>query len=126
MKPLLAGLVAGIPLSVVLVLYMLARGRVMAGVLAAEGDFGALGETQLFALFLGAFALLGLGFGLAAGLVYSWLGSRLSFTALALGLALLLSLLALVSRTPLPWDKVFWNFAVAAILGVLIPLLANV
>ena len=36
-----------------------------------------------------------------------------------------ISVLAVVSRTPLIADNIVWNFAVGGVLGVLVPLIAS-
>jgi hypothetical protein len=48
------------------------------------------------------------------------------YVMVSIGAAVLLSLLAVVSRTPLVGDKIFWNFAVGGVLGFMVPLLAGI
>jgi hypothetical protein len=62
-------------------------------------------------------------FGALAGVIYTLIGDPLRFTLLALGAALLFSLLAVLSKTPLTGDKIFWNLAVGLVLGLLVPLI---
>jgi hypothetical protein len=122
---ILAGLVAGVPLAVVLLVYMLLRGKALVAVISSQGGSTRMSEKLMYYLFLGTFILAALGFGALSGVIYGRLGSRQMFLGLALGLATLFSILAFVSRTPLPWDKVFMNYAVGGMLGLLVPLLAD-
>jgi hypothetical protein len=55
--------------------------------------------------------------------VFGLLGTADRFRWLAAGLAVLASILAVISRTPMPVDKVFMNIAVASVLGGMIPVL---
>ena len=120
---LIAGLVASIPLAMVMVVYWLVRSREFIAVLTQNGSVGEITNGQARGLFLGMFVLMAFGFGLASSFVYGWIGSKSTYLGLALGLATVFSVLAIISRTPLPWDKVFMNFAVAGVLGFLIPFL---
>jgi len=123
---ILPGLLAGLPLSVVFVVYFLVRGQAFMDMTqVGSPEAGSLHSQQLYYMFLVSFALGGLMLGVIGGLVYNRIGPRLNFLGLSLGLALLASILALFSHTSLPWDKVVMNFAVGGILGVLIPLLVT-
>jgi hypothetical protein len=82
-------------------------------------------ETQIFYLFLAAFALAPFMFGLISALVYRWEDSLWLFRGIALGLAVLMTATALLQRTPMLGVKVFANFAVALAFGWLIPLLTR-
>jgi hypothetical protein len=75
----------------------------------------------LVAMFGGGALLWGLG----AGFIYGWVGSPSTFRLLAGGAAVVLSVLALISRTPLIPDKIFMNFAVAISYGFLLPWLTG-
>ena len=55
--------------------------------------------------------------GLQAGLI-------LAAILVAFGLALIFSVLAVVSKTPMMVDKVVWNLAIAIVLGITVPVLA--
>jgi hypothetical protein len=122
---ILSGVLAGIPLSAVLVVYMLIRGKAFVQMLKSAGsDMNSMSDTTMFWLFLGTFVIMGLFFGGLAGIVYYFIGASKTFLWLALGLAILLSFLAAISHTPMVIDKVALNFTVALLLGILIPILA--
>jgi hypothetical protein len=123
---ILAGLFAGIALAVGFTVYMLVRGKAFVNLVTSDESMQSMSPKVWFYIFLGAFIIAALGFGAFSGLVYHWLGSRVLFTGIALGAALLLSLLALMSKTPMPWDKVAMNFMVGGLLGVLTPLFAAI
>lgn len=124
MSPIMSGLISGLVLSVVLVLYALLRGRVLVTFFRKEDEqIAKLPETVLFWIALGSYIIMGIVFGLVAGLVYYWVGLPV-FTYVAFGAAVLLSLLALLSKTPLAGDKIAWNLSVGLTLGLLVPLLA--
>ena len=77
----------------------------------------------LFWMFLGTLALAPLAFGALGSLVYGGVGSPRWFLILGAGLAVLFSVLAAVSRTPMIGLKIVMNFAVGIVLGILVPLL---
>jgi len=91
---------------------------------STDAQFVSMTDQQVFIMVLGAFAFGALFLGAIAGLVYALVGSPYPFQTLAFGLAVLMTILAFVTRTPMAVDKVFMNFAVAGTLGFLIPLLA--
>lgn len=122
---IVAGLVAGIPLSVVMVVYMLVRGRALVRLIMSDGDTGGMSEQQWHIIFLVTLALMPLGFGALAGWIYSLVGSGQTFLYIGLGAATLFSILALISRTPMALDKIVLNFAVGGLLGWLVPLLSK-
>lgn len=125
MSRVVAGLVAAAPLSVLGVVYMLIWGRGMVtSLMANEIDSGSMTESQWTLIFLGSVALAPFAFGALSGVVYGWVKSPHLFRGLAAGLAVLFSLLAVISRTPMPFMKVVLNVAVALVLGVLVPLLS--
>lgn len=125
MNNFVAGLLSGLVLAFVFVGYMLARGRSLVTFFKEpDENFARLSDKTLFSIVLACFLGAALLFGLLSGLVYSWVGSGPYFSGLAIGLAILLSILALVSKQPLIPDKIFWNFAVGGVLGLLTPLLA--
>lgn len=120
---ILAGLKAGLPLAGLFVLYFLVRGKAFVALMkSTDTQFANMTDQQVFLMFLASFAFGALLLGAAAGLVYSLVGASNTFRFLALGLAVLMSVLALVTRTPMPADKVLMNVAVAGVLGYLIPL----
>ena len=124
MSNLAAGLLAGLALALVFVLYMLARERKLAGFFReSEESLAKLPEDAFFYIMMACFVAAGLLFGALSGLVYGWIGSPTHYMGLALGLALCLSVLAAVSKQPLVPDKIIWNFAVGGVLGILVPLL---
>lgn len=120
-----AGLVAGGLLALVFVPYLLVRGGAFVELLRADGEMERIPARTLLWICLGGFVGASLLWGTIAGLIYGWIDSSLLFIALALGLAALASVLAFVTRTPMRYDKVFMNFAVAGVLGIIIPLLAG-
>ncbi len=122
----LAGLLAGVILALVFVLYYLVRGRVFVAMLKGNSpEMAGMSDKAMYFMFLGAFAFMAILFGVAASVVYRFVGAPVKFLGLALGLAVVASILAIVSRTPMPVDKIFMNFAVGGILGWLVPLLAG-
>jgi len=105
---------------------MLVGGRKLVQTLkSANTDENSMTDKQWFYLMLGSLALAPFVFGVIAGLVYGWVGDPMIYLGLALGLAVLFSLLALVSRTPMRWTKIVMNFCVALDFGLLLPLLAS-
>lgn len=123
-QELIAGLLAGLVLAVVFVLYLIVRGRALVAFFQElDSNMAHLPGRALYWMLLAGFTAAALLFGLLAGLVYSWMGSATTFALLGLGAAVLLSVLAMLNRTPLLSDKIAWNFAVGAVLGLLVPLL---
>lgn len=126
MNKILAGLLAGIPLASVFVLYMLVRGKALVSFFKDQDEsFARISGNVLFMIILGCFVGAAFLFGMLAGLVYSWLGAPVYFTAMGLCSALVLSVLAVVSKTPLSLDKIVWNLAVGGLLGLLVPLFSQ-
>ena len=64
--------------------------------------------------------------GLLAALVFGWLPSRTAYLGLALGLATLMSIAAIASRTPMMGAKIVLNYVVALTFGLLLPRMAVV
>ncbi len=123
----LAGFVAGFILTIVLGIYVLfRRDMLVAFFKGQEESIARLSDRTLFLVILGCFISAAFLFGVLAGLVYGWLGARNIYVMVVTGLAVLLSLLAVVSRTPLLGDKIFWNFAVGGVLGLMVPLLVGI
>jgi hypothetical protein len=123
----LVGVLAGLPLAGAFIVYFLLRGKTFVALMkSTDTSFASKTDQQVFVMFLASFAFGALFLGAIAGLVYSWVGSPNSFLGLAVGLAVLMSILAVVTRTPMTVDKIFMNFAVAGVLGYLIPLFSAV
>jgi hypothetical protein len=75
-------------------------------------------------LLFGSVLFMGPLLGLLAALVYGWLPSRTTDLGLALGLATLMSIAAVASRTPMMGPKIALNYIVALPFGLLLPGLA--
>ncbi len=119
-----AGIGAGFVLAVLIAGFMFVRGEAFAGVVFADTNIGNLTVKQSSAIMIGMGIGMSLILGLLAGLVYNKLGSAQTFRLLAFGLAILLSVVAVLAKTPLPWDKTIMNFMTALVLGALVPLLS--
>ena len=125
MNAILAGLTAGIILAVVFVIHALIRRTSLVRDLQASDDsIASMSEQTLFYLLLGGLVAASLLFGVIAGLVYGWLGVPVYYY-IAFGAAILLSIIAVVTKTPMLQDKIFWNLAVGVILGLLVPFMAT-
>ncbi len=124
-SPILAGLIAAIPLAVIFVIYSLFRGRALAAFFRGQDESMAkIPENTFFFIVLVCFPCMAFLFGAISGLVYGWLGTP-RYQYVAFGATVLFSILAVVSKQPLPGDKITWNLAVGIVLGVLTPLLAR-
>ena len=120
-----AGLLAAVPLAVILVIYTLIRGKALAAFFRSQGDSMAnISDTTWIVILLASFIGMAFIFGALSGLVYGWLGMPL-FQYVAFGATALFSILAILSKQPLPGDKIVWNLAVGLVLGVLVPVLAR-
>lgn len=124
MNRFVAGLVAGIPLALIGVIAMLIWGRGMVASLKTSTDTG-MTDDQWFYLMLGGIAAMPFLYGLISALIYGWIGSPQWFLGVALGLAVLMTVAAIATRTPLMGVKIVANFAVALAYGILIPLLTG-
>ena len=126
MSNFVSGLVAGLPLGVLGAIYSMARYEALVAVFQ-EGDaeMAAMGEGAMRLMLLAMFGLGPLLLGGVAGLVYGAIGSQQTYLGLAVGIAIVASILAVAVRTPLMGDKIVMNFAVALLLGMLIPRLAG-
>jgi hypothetical protein len=123
MSSFAAGLLSGVALAMVFAVYtVIRRSAVLNGFRATDESIANIPESTLFYLVLGAFSSAAVLLGVAAGFAYGWLGQPL-FTIAAFGAAIVLSVIAVLSRTVMAWDKVFWNLATGAVLGLVIPLL---
>ncbi len=126
MSTVLSGVASGLPLGVLGSVYALLRYEALAAMFQeGDADMAALGDGPMRLMLLAMFGLGSLLFGAVAGLVYGRIGSPQSYLGLALGLAVLMSVWAVVSRTPMMGDKIVMNFVVALVLGLLIPRLAG-
>lgn len=122
---LFAGLISAIPLAIVLVVYVLIRGKALVTFFQdQDASIARIPEKMLFWIILAGFIGAAFLFGTLAGLVYGKLGAP-RYQYLALGATVLLSVLAVISRQPLTGDKIAWNLAVGLVLGLLVPLLAG-
>jgi hypothetical protein len=126
MHDALSGVIAALPLSALGITYVLTRFQTVAGAFR-EGDqeMASVTDASLRLMLLAMFGLGPLLLGGVAGLVYSAVGTRPLFLGIALGLASLMSIWAVLSRTPMMSEKIVMNFAAALILGTLVPLLAG-
>lgn len=119
-----AGLLSGIALALVFAVYIFLRKRTLIrGFKDADASIENIADQTLFFLLLGAFGTASVLMGVAGGLAYALLGLPVYYYV-AFGAAVALSLVAVLTRTPMTWDKVFWNIAAGGVLGLLIPLLA--
>jgi hypothetical protein len=124
MNTIRAGLIAAIPLAVIGIGYMLLRGHSLVEMIKASSqESSGMTDRQWYWLMLGSLALAPFIFGVLAGLVYRWIGSPAIFLALAVGLAILFTILAWIGHTPGPALKTVMNFLVAMDFGFLIPFL---
>jgi hypothetical protein len=121
----LVGIVAGIPISLLCLGYVALRRDAVVAQFAAGDGSEALSPQAASALVFGTAVAIGPGLGLLAAFVHGWLPSEAAYTALAIGLATLLSVVALASRTPMMLEKIVLNCAVALLLGVLAPRLVG-
>ena len=125
-KDMFVGMQAGIILAGVLVVYMLIRGKQLVSEFKRlDASFTRISNKTLFLLFMGIFILMSLVFGALAGMIFSLLGSQSTFTLIAFGLGLLLSVAAVTSKSPLMIDKVSLNLMVGFVLGITVPVLAG-
>lgn len=126
MSHFLAGLLAGIILASALTVYVLVRGNHLVTFFKSlDQNVAHISDRGLFVAILMVFWAVSLVFGIMAGLVYDWLPEPSYFPGLAVGSALALNLIAVVSRTPLTQDKIVWNIAVGGFLGILIPFFSS-
>lgn len=117
----LAGVVAGLPVSLLCIGYVLARREAVIAAVLDGADGATLSPGTAAGLMLVAGAAIGPGLGLLAALVYGAVQSDQVYLALAFGLATAFTVAALVSHTPMTAEKTVLNYAVAASLGLLLP-----
>jgi hypothetical protein len=115
------GVLIGLPISVIGVVYtLLRRDYVVAAMRAADPGASPMSDQAAFLSVLGGFAMIAPMIGLMSGMVFGWL-SPTAFTAVTLGLGALMTLAALLTRTPLMVEKVLLNALVMAGYGLLLP-----
>ena len=122
MNPYFASLIIAIPLSALGVLYMKFGGKKLVEMLKNGSEDNNLSDQQWTYLFLGAFALTPFVLGIAASAVFGLITNVGYYQALVLGLGVLFSILAWVSKTPLPLEKTVMNLLVAIGFGLILPL----
>jgi hypothetical protein len=126
MSNILAGIIAALPLSVLGIIYMLVAGKKLVQEFkSSDTSEASMTDQQWFYLMLASLALAPFVFGVIAGLVYGWVGSPQFFLGLTLGMAVVFSVFAWVSHTPMKLTKIVMNFMVALDFGILLPLLAS-
>lgn len=125
MDNITAGLLVGLPLAMVFIVYMSVRGQPFVDPFRGDDELGKIPNQTVVLIVTGAMVLAAFGLGAVAGLIYAWLDSPTLFLALALGEAAIFSIVALVTRTELAGDKILLNFAAAVLLGTLVPLFAG-
>ncbi len=118
-----AGFVAGVPISLLCLAYVLLRRDAVVAMFTNGSD--ALSSEAATVLTFSTAVLIGPTLGLLAAFVYGVLPSRNTYLGIAFVLATLMSLAAVASRTPLTAEKVVLNYSVALALGVLMPRLAD-
>jgi ABC-type Mn2+/Zn2+ transport system permease subunit len=127
MNPILAGILAAIPLSLLGMFLMLRRGRDLVKVLQADSqEADSLTATQWYWLMYSTLGLAPLLFGILAGIVFNWLDNQFIYLAIALGAAALFTILAWSRQTPLRGEKTVMNWLVALDFGLLLPLLSGI
>ena len=119
------GAVAGLAISAVGLVYALVRRDQMVAMFMQPDQEGAGMPAQAATwLLFGSMLFMGPFLGLLAALVYGWLPARMAYLGLALGLATLMSIGAIASRTPMMGAKIVLNYLVALTFGLLLPRLA--
>ena len=123
---LIAGLVAGLPISALCTLYTLLRKEhVVTQFKAIDASLAQFSNGTFLLMLLTGFAFVGPMLGILAGLAYQWIPSASLFLSLALGLAVLFSLIALISHTSFTFEKIVLNFAVSLSFGFGLPWLVG-
>lgn len=125
MSNIQAGLLAAVPLSALGFVYMLFRGKALIALVSSNSGEAGMSDQQWFYLMLGSMAFAPFVLGVLAGFVYGWVGSPFVYRLVTLGLGILLSILAIISRTPMALDKIAMNLMVALDFGLLVPLLSG-
>ena len=117
----LAGIVAGLPVSLLCVAYLVARRDAVLAVLTEGTDTSTLSPEAWTALMLAAGVVIGPALGFLAAFVYGAVPSDHVYLALAFVLATAFSLAAVATHTPMAVEKVVLNYAVAVCLGLVLP-----
>ncbi len=126
MNTTVAGLIAALPLSAVGIVYMLLRGqKIITAITANAGEGEAMSNSQWFILLLASLAVMPFVFALASAFIYGRLANPPVFVSVAFGAAVLFSILALATHTPMLIEKIVMNFLVAVAFGLLMPYLAG-
>ncbi|MBN2388692.1 MAG: hypothetical protein JXB85_16870 [Anaerolineales bacterium] len=124
MSNISSGLLAAVPLAVVFTIHALVRNKALVAFFRGTGPEASTAPSlTIFLIILACLVAVAFLFGLVAGLIHGRMGLP-SFRALAFGAALAFTLLAVITRTPLLGDKIFWNLAVGGLLGWLVPVFA--
>lgn len=108
-----------------LIYIVVAGGDFVATLQASDAEFASMSNSQLYGLLLAGIAFAPFLFGVGAAVLYSWLGKPWLFLGITVGFAILFSIAAIASRTPLPSFKITANFVVALAFGLLLPLLTR-
>jgi len=125
MSPVTAGLTAGIPLALILGVYVFARGKALVPFFYnSDESIAKIPEKALIYIILVCFIGAAFLFGTLYGWVYGWLGIP-NYYYVALGATILLSILTVGNEAPLKIDNVLWNIAVGGVLGILVPIFAG-
>jgi hypothetical protein len=126
MSKITAGLVAAVPLAVVAFIYMLVKGHDLVQLVKSSNTYpNTMTDQQWYYVMLVSLALIPFVFGAVAGLTYGWIGKPMNYLILTVGIAVFLSILAVISKTPMLFTKIVMNFLVALDFGELIPLLVG-
>jgi hypothetical protein len=119
------GVVAGLVISAIGLVFAFVRREQMGTIFMQPNRDGVAMSRQVATwLLFGSMLFMGPLLGLLAALVYGWLPSGTTYFGLALGLATLMSIAAVASRTPNMGPKIALNYIVALTFGLLLPGLA--
>lgn len=119
-----AGVVAGLPVSLLCLGYLAVRRDAVVAMFTDGGGSDALSPQAAASLAVAAAIAVGPGLGLLAAVVWGWVPEAGTYLAMALILATLFSVAAVVTRTPMAAEKIVLNYAVALMLGFVAPRLA--
>ena len=119
------GAVAGLAISAIGLVYaLLRRDQMVAMFMQVDQEGAGMSAQAAKWTVFGSMLFMGPFLGLLAALVYGWLPSRAGYLGLALGLATVMSIGAVASRTPMMGAKIILNYLVALTFGLLLPRLA--
>ncbi len=120
----LAGVLIGLPISALCLMYtFVRRDYVLAALRAGEAE-GGLSDRTLFWLMMCGPAIIGPLLGLVAAALYGWISPSL-YVKVALGMGALMTIGAVVGRTPMALEKIVLNLLVVGGFGWLLPRLAG-